>query len=245
MKTIGDFKEAGLEISKNDVIDGVTRDKNSAPLKLVELLNKDYDFNDAWTIREFAWRHSVRDQPTFNGTIEVVFMSGVNLTLRTSSMRDSDWKLISRWRPLLNQEIPTETPEEKAELDRIFGEASGDEEKENKPIYTQEMQERGELLVVGMEVMAPMDILGDKLMRGLVVYIGQSFGKQACVVQCENWLQVFKPEKIKPIDTRTPEEKADDLFKIYLKGEEVFTHKTFSQAVIDGDFGDNIIWAIK
>lgn len=201
MKTIGDFKEAGLEISKNDVIDGVTRDKNSAPLKLVELLNKDYDFNDAWTIREFAWRHSVRDQPTFNGTIEVVFMSGVNLTLRTSSMRDSDWKLISRWRPLLNQEIPTETPEEKAELDRIFGEASGDEEKENKPIYTQDMLDAGERPQVGMYA-----TLGNAVNEIYLNHHSEISGWH--VLFGDGSASLVHSSLIKPIDTQTSEDKA-------------------------------------
>lgn len=235
MKTIGDFKAAGLEISKNDMIDGVTRDKNSAPLMLVNLLNKDYDFNDAWTIREFSWRENTGEKPSFDGMIEWHSKVG---TKHEGHIKNIAGTMVKQWRPLLNQEIPTETPEEKAELDRLFGEVSA---KQGKSIYTQEMLDAGELPEDGMKFIhasaVATTISSSKKHGGVVTFTIDNGASIACCWFNESW--------VKPIDTRTPKEKADDLFKTYLKGEKVFTHKAFSQAVIDGDFGDNIIWVDK
>jgi hypothetical protein len=77
-----------------------------------------------------------------------------------------------------------------------------------KPIYTKEMQERGEFPAVGMEVEVYTDQHKNQTMRGEAVHIGQSFGRQRFVVQCENWIGIFCIDRIKPIDTRTAKEKA-------------------------------------
>lgn len=109
MKTIGDFKAAGLTIIKGDLIDGITRDKASV----------------AWIIRSFAWREATHEIPEFKGRIEVTFKLGDTATLNTNVIDASAWSLITQWRPLVDQpNINIETPEEKAELDRLFGKVS-------------------------------------------------------------------------------------------------------------------------
>ena len=104
-----------------------------------------------------------------------------------------------------------------------------------KPVYTQAMYDDNKLPAIGMlckhkgvnkSVIAPLDV-NNKLVL-ISIYNGIY-----SLAHCND---------IEPIDSRTPKQKADDLFKLYLKGEQVSTHKSFSQAAIDGDFGDNIKW---
>ena len=109
----------------------------------------------------------------------------------------------------------------------------------SKPVYTQEMKDKGELPSVGMKFI---DVLYNK--HTVVTAIFRHDNQVVYVAGKGNGKKYFGAElrECKPIDTRTDKEKTDDLFKIYLKGEQVSTHKTFTQAVIDGDFGDNVKW---
>lgn len=129
MKTIGDFKAAGLVISENDSIDGVAYDKTSNEFKISVFINKGFRMQYAWTIREFAWRKNTGEKPEFKGMIEWLSTVG---TLHQANMLDFTWlRDVDKWRPLLNQTIPTETPEEKEALDAMFGELSGEPGKLN------------------------------------------------------------------------------------------------------------------
>jgi len=106
---------------------------------------------------------------------------------------------------------------------------------DDKPTYTQAMKDAGELPSVGMEV----------LFEGVtVVIVGLSTVGYPIFEYKNGMVDSFnRKSTYTPLDTRTDSQKCDDLFKIYLKGEQVSTHKSFSQAVKDGDFGDNIKWS--
>lgn len=137
MKTIKEFRNADLEISEKDLIDGVTGDKSSRAICIGYATQYGtFPVESAWQIREFAWRENTGEKPKFKGMVEWISNVGTKHTLNTNTTWWNS-KMV-KWRPLLNQAIPTETPEEKEELDRIFGVASGEEE---KPVYTQEMKD--------------------------------------------------------------------------------------------------------
>ncbi len=148
MKTIKEFRNAGLEISEKDLIDLVTGDASSPTTSIGNVTYAGaMPVSESWTIREFSWRENTGEKPKFKGMVEWISNVGTKHTLNTNTTWWNS-KMV-KWRPLLNQAIPTETPEEKEELDRIFGAASGEEE---KPVYTQEMKDKGELPCVGMMV---------------------------------------------------------------------------------------------
>jgi hypothetical protein len=122
MRTVKDFKAAGLVLLGNDVVDGI----NGNPKSLGVTINDATKFmekgaDDVWTIRQFAWRVNNGEKPTFNGSIEWAGNQGVK---HKTSMTNLVWdgRLI-QWRPLINQPViaTTETPEEKEALDKIFG----------------------------------------------------------------------------------------------------------------------------
>lgn len=118
-----------------------------------------------------------------------------------------------------------------------------------KTVYTKSMCALGILPLVGMEVMVYVDEDEEEVKEWFkAVVCGEYKGRPVIKLDdlndgTEGYFDVFSLADITPIDARTDSEKCDDLFKIYLKGEQVSTHKSFSQAVKDGDFGDNIKWS--
>ena len=119
MKTVKDFTAAGLSISSQDIIDGITGDKSSSGIT-IEKATTGFSFgiHDAWVLREFAWRKTNQLLTSFNGRIE--WTSNVG-TLHSGHTNDIDVSLINEWRPLLDQSTPKVTPEEEKELNRMFG----------------------------------------------------------------------------------------------------------------------------
>ena len=115
-----------------------------------------------------------------------------------------------------------------------------------KAIYTQAMFDAGELPKIGMQCKIFYNEEGSRFNDFFDVEItilaitGDVFTFESSLFGLG--ALKLKSKMLSAIDNRTPKEKADDLFKLYLKGEQVSTHKSFSQAAIDGDFGDNIKW---
>ena len=113
-------------------------------------------------------------------------------------------------------------------------------------IYTQAMFDAGELPKIGMKCKIFYNEEGSRFNDFFDVEItilaitGDVFTFESSLFGLG--ALKLKSKMLSAIDNRTPKEKADDLFKLYLKGEQVSTHKSFSQAAIDGDFGDNIKW---
>ncbi|MGB0938904.1 MAG: hypothetical protein ACPGTQ_15725 [Colwellia sp.] len=89
--------------------------------------------------------------------------------------------------------------------------------KEEKPVYTKEMYENGDLPSVGMECIACYEINGKQEERVTIAHINEK-GHFACIDSYGDYMIQYvkedSDEHFKPIDTRTDEEKAiDDLAK--------------------------------
>ena len=68
MKTIKNFKDAGLVFVIGDKVDGVTGDPDSIPL---DLAFRHATPHDVWTIRGFAWRANAGEKPSFKGMVAI------------------------------------------------------------------------------------------------------------------------------------------------------------------------------
>jgi hypothetical protein len=125
MRTVKDFREAGLVLVGNDVVDGITGDPKSLGFTINEIdENRGYTLGkgrDVWTMRQFAWREYDGVIPSFNGKVE--FMPINSEVIQSVHAGLLYWGHVKKWRPLINQPVTatTETPEEKEALDKIFG----------------------------------------------------------------------------------------------------------------------------
>ena len=125
MKTVKDFKDAGLEIISGDMVHGHTNNPRSAAIKITDLMTHSPAPREEWTIAEFAWRENAGVKPDFSGMIDAITSGGDD---HTELSKDFDWVVsdskhsITKWRPSLDQSKPiqTETPEEKEALDEMF-----------------------------------------------------------------------------------------------------------------------------
>lgn len=188
MKTVGYFKKAGLVFVEGDKVTGITGNYDSGVNNLINECCIDCPAGDVdvevsankfahpnWTIAAFAWRTNSGVKPEFDGLVEVeyrdgsTFISGVDkfrwklsthTDLPRSHLYDDD---VIKWRPHLPAEIPTQTPEEKVELDllekrnelNLFQGATEEEIKRgcrviDKPVFTKEMADAGDTVEVGM-----------------------------------------------------------------------------------------------
>ncbi len=149
MKTLGEFKKAGLEIIKGDLIDGTTGDKNSnavCPFVIAASalsIGQSSKLFDGWTIRSFAWRANTGVKPEFSGEIEVD-IDGADFLVCDASLVNFGLDVIcavKRWRP----HLPKVEDKPKSPYD------VGAHVSEAKPIFTQAMADAGELPPVGSE----------------------------------------------------------------------------------------------
>jgi hypothetical protein len=196
MRTVKEFKDAGLVIIGADLIHGHTGNADSVPLKVIELIGMLGKIYDEWTIAEFAWRENtqVHTKPTFNGDIEWSNNHSL-INLEKSKMTMINWNSnIVKWRPLLNQSDPiqTETEEEKEALDQMCKPSPEwpditDQERGNNflnalaemevvdPVFTQEMSDNG------FRVQA-----GDKFSTEAGEYIAECTNEKSVVFTDEN-----------------------------------------------------------
>lgn len=216
LKTVKHFKDLGLDFVKGDACNDGECDYNGDWHRTSKLFHYD-------KVTCVAWREYTVFKPEFKGDIQWCNAIG---EIYTTTIGGLHWDAcVVKWRPLLNNE-----PEVKAEPVQV------------KPVYTQAMADAGELPSVGMKVVARYNHDSKSVTHcGYVLYVSEY--RLILDINGSEWHGLLGDYVIEPIDTRTDKEKADDLFKFYLKGENVSTHKSFSQAVIDGDFGDNVTWS--
>ncbi len=119
MKTVKDFKDAGLVFVNNDIIGCVNSDPDSGGITIGDATrNGELPIHNAWNVREFAWREKTSIMLGFIGKIECINEHGKPLKGPIS------YYACTKWRPLLKQntvDVSIETPEEKEALDKIFG----------------------------------------------------------------------------------------------------------------------------
>ncbi len=119
MKTVKDFKDAGLVFVNNDIIGCVNSDPDSGGITIGDATrNGELPIHNAWNVREFAWREKTSIMLGFIGKIECINERGKPLKGPIS------YFACTKWRPLLKQnavDVSIETPEEKEALDKIFG----------------------------------------------------------------------------------------------------------------------------
>ena len=139
MKTVGDFKKAGLVFVGEDVISAHI-DNHGRMEKITNSYADDVngDLGLYWgasLVGGFAWRDNKGAKPEFDGLVDWERADGALLETDMESLIWND--NVERWRPHLAASMPTETPEEKEALDRIDA-ASKDysaKHDQDKPMY--------------------------------------------------------------------------------------------------------------
>ena len=110
MKTVKDFRDAGLVFVSDDIVGGLSGDHCSVPVRMLVPQGSTKPL-DAWAIREFAWRANAGEKPSFKGNIDIVTSGESAYTGLSTSFRwdasDSKHSII-KWRPTL---IQSRTPE--------------------------------------------------------------------------------------------------------------------------------------
>ena len=153
MKTVGDFKDAGLVFVKGDLVDGVTGNEHSPDCDPFNCFSDQRRFREAWTIRSFAWRTNTGVRTKFIGEIEYKTISGGyhvgSANFAFESTRCGDF-VITKWRPHLPKVDKPKSPYD------VDAHVSGNDfasslkrQFEPKPIFTQAMSDAGELPIVG------------------------------------------------------------------------------------------------
>ncbi len=141
MKTVKDFKDAGLVFVNNDIIGCVNSDPDSGGITIGDATrNGELPIHNAWNVREFAWREKTSIMLGFIGKIECINEHGKPLKGPIS------YYACTKWRPLLKQntvDVSIETPEEKEALDKIFGADSAP--KPSKTVWDAVNKLRGDL----------------------------------------------------------------------------------------------------
>ena len=248
MKTVKEFKDAGLVFVNNDIIGCVTSDTDSGGITIGDATgNGELPIHNAWNVREFAWRENTGEKSAFIGAVECV--SEFNHKGETN-MTKLVWNPnIKKWRPSLVEplEILPETPEEKEALDKIFGADSApvgcpvrsdaetakqmlDGLDKLKPVYTQAMADNGERAPAGSVVM-----VGDTHYELIKYVVRGNIKFPLCVEVVGMSSYMFNADELKPIYTRTSKEKAIDNLMFY--GDQTQTKKKAAQtlqAIIDG-----------
>jgi len=152
MKTVGDFKDAGLVFVNGDLVDGVTGNEHSPDCDPFNCFFDQLRFREAWTIRSFAWRTNTGVKPEFVGMIEYKTRSGsVYIGLASCvnfAASHGDKLIIIEWRPHLSKFEP-ESPYD------VDAHVSGDDASiryvDDKPVFTQAMADNNELPPIGSE----------------------------------------------------------------------------------------------
>ena len=161
MKTVKDFKDAGLEFVEGDVRGSLFRRHGDVTMidSLIVSGNSTCESVLASPMREFAWRINTGEKPAFRGGVE--WSRGGDHTAKTLMPELNCNSSVKKWRPLLGDQ--NKTQEKTKPINKIFGADSAP--KLTPPynaIFTQEMVDNGVLPSVGMEC---------RLGELLVVYI--------------------------------------------------------------------------
>jgi hypothetical protein len=212
MKTVKDFKDAGLVFAEGDIMQGNAENQsleNSCLRGLMEINSRlPVRITDQWIVNSFAWRKNTGVKPDFDGEIEWTGKSV--LALYEINIGKLKWgPTVHKWRPLLNQPgtVQTETNEEKEFFDKckdkdgIFYKGFSAQEFLDKcnatpdlePVFTQEMSDNGELPPIDSYFMHKgkkvQTISTTKEISGVVTYLTED-GEIDC---CWNNAQCVQP----------------------------------------------------
>jgi len=152
---------------------------------------------DSDRVMSFAWRTYAGAKPNFNGDIEFTF-NGEGCEMQDArSANNINWSIVKKWRPLLD----------KSAVKPVNGAAV--KPSDDKPVFTQAMADAGEVAAIG-------SVVHTEFVSGIVI---TDCDKNECLVVKGNGCYcVIHYEDIKPIDTRTPKQKAVDSMKELLDG---------------------------
>ena len=138
MKTVKDFKDAGLVFVSGDkglrangddwIVEGVPTAKQLAVWDGKDVMN------------EFAWRTNTGVNPDFGGVIEYIHLGRGDIKTGQCDCVLFANEYVGNWRPLITKEQPKES---ESPLSPDFV---------DKPIYTQAMCDAGEFPVIGSSV---------------------------------------------------------------------------------------------
>lgn len=188
MKTVGDFKKAGLVFVVGDEI--YTGERIGYWSAADDEYFKDHSHEyTAMTPKSFTWRTNVGFTPNFNGVVEFELCDGDKFTAHISALyfaaKVGGNLLITKWRPHLDA-AKTETPA-------------------IKPVFTQAMADAGEFPPVGSDF--------SPLHNGKDIHTCLGFTSEGKVIGepiGAGLIALFFISEIKPIDTKTDKEKAID-----------------------------------
>lgn len=113
MKTVGDYRKAGLTFVRGDMIDGMTGKSNSVPFDPFILGNPN-GFSECWTMRSFAWRENTDDIIGFSGLVEVVWRNTQKEIVHTKSILEEASSIL-KWRPYLKSQYEEDFCSDKEE----------------------------------------------------------------------------------------------------------------------------------
>lgn len=255
MKTVGEFKSAGLVFVGNDKLRRETNNHDSDEISMNRCwlghdrysgfleVSDGYFANKEWAISSFAWRENTGVKPEFIGLIEFTF-NGEGCEMQEARSANSvNWAIVKKWRPRLNQH---QKWPEKSRMD-IIGQNGNDglhydntaQQVEalavnNKPIFTQAMADANELPPVGSVV----DVVGQ---NGVELFYGEgekncevlAHVKNTAVIRMSFGLGCFSSDALKASDTRTDRENAvDEMLELDLWA----TDREFLEAIYDAGY---------
>lgn len=231
MKTVGEFKKAGLVFVEGD--DGV-----DFYVYNQVTMNADITHDDS-EVESFSWRENTGAKPEFSGLIEFTF-NGEGCEMQEARLAENvNWEIVKKWRPSLNKSQHSEWPDN-SRIDSIGQNGNDGLHYDNtaqqvealavnaqRPIFTQVMADAGELPPVGCKVKVCIEGAGfelegnDAKHEGKDVTVKSSFTNKDGdkIVAIENDYgncACYIIECIKPLDTRTPKQKAVDAIFLWV-----------------------------
>lgn len=216
MKTVGDYKNAGLELVEGDVCyDSDCEYSNSWAFSS----NRGDSDWDGDTAKSFAWRTNTGEKPSFVGNVDVItsdksLFEGVDINSAAFDFEDDRFDCyVEQWRPSLNQ-----------------GEQAAPK-KVSKPTYTKAQSEAGELPPLNLKVLwKPHD-------EWIEAEIMADAGDGDFVIRCEGIKRIVgTPSRFKPIPTER-EKAIDSTVDKLLKGRLASCNIDLMKSII-GDLHD-------
>ncbi|MBP6517881.1 hypothetical protein [Shewanella sp.] len=126
MKTVGEFKKAGLVFVNGDVY----CHKGSTLKMLADGITLKWFERDAKalnaTIMGFAWRENTGVKPKFSGDIEFTFNGEGCEMQEVRSANNINWSIVKKWRPSLNQSSVAESDTKQSAIHKAWVDLNGD-----------------------------------------------------------------------------------------------------------------------
>lgn len=137
MKTVGDFKKAGLVFVGDDKLRSETNNHDSDEICMSRCwlghgiyrgfleVSDCYFANKEWVISSFAWRENTGVKPEFGGLVEWVGSSDFIYANRSDELIWSE-SSITKWRPILNKPSVAEYETKESEIHKAWVALKGD-----------------------------------------------------------------------------------------------------------------------